>query len=225
MDELLQLVLRFMQQIEQNVDDLDDAESEQIATFLQEVIGFIQEQQQTGLEDTIQPELPQESPNVQSLNGVPPNATAQLLWILGGQNVDAFIHYLGNFPDPQAKQLLSNPEELDRVIRYLHTIMPPGEQPSLDNIPHADINSSNIYGFRYDPKSGHLRVRFQSGAVYGYDGVPAGVFNMFKQGAIPAKTNGQNNFGRWWTGKMPSLGAAFYELIRQGDYPYRKISG
>lgn len=208
-----------MQQLQGSIDELDDEESAHIAQFLSQVMGYIQQQHAQQ-----QQELPQETSGVQGLNGTPPSNTAQLLWILAGQKVDAFLHYLDNFPDPQAKALLNNREELDHTIQYLNRIMPAGQEPSLDGIPHADINSSNVYGFRYDPKSGNLRVRFQSGSVYSYDGVPPGIFNMFKKGAIPAKTNGQNQFGRWWTGKKPSIGASFHELIRQGGYPYQKIS-
>lgn len=146
-----------------------------------------------------------------------------LLWQLAGGDETAFVGYLRTFPDPALNALLRNPTQLKKTIEDLQRRMPPGQQPIVDGIPHADINSSNIYGFRYNPKNGRLMVRFQSGSVYGYEGVPAGVFKTFQQGAVPAKTNGRNNFGRWWTGKMPSLGAAFYDLIRQGGYTYQRL--
>lgn len=149
---------------------------------------------------------------------------AQLLWILAGQNPDAFINYLRTFPDPELNALLRNPSQLAATIQNLQRTMPQGELPSADGIPHAPLNSSNIYGFRYDQKSGRLLVRFQSGSVYGYQGVPPGVFKVFQEGAVPATTNGQNKFGKWWTGKIPSLGAAFYQLIRSGGYPYVRLS-
>jgi hypothetical protein len=59
--------------------------------------------------------------------------------------------------------------------------------------------------------------------VYGYEGVPPQIFRVFQAGAIPAKTDGQNEYGSWWVGKRPSLGASFYELIKKGGYPYQKL--
>jgi len=54
--------------------------------------------------------------------------------------------------------------------------------------------------------------------------VPPQVFNQFQQGSIPAKTEGENNYGMWWRGKQPSLGASLYELIKQQNYPYQRIA-
>lgn len=159
----------------------------------------------------------------------PPTPAQQLMWILAGQREDIFINYLNTYPDPELQRLLKNPTELERVIVQLHEMMPSGRPPvSQEGIPHAEINSSNIYGFQYDPGSKSLRIKFQGdgpqgGPVYEYDNVPINVYKAFETGSVPAKTNGQNNFGRWWQGKMPSLGAAFYDLIRNGGYAYRRV--
>lgn len=173
-----------------------------------------------------QPEQPPQIPTAPTTRPLvsAPAPSAQLMWILAGQNPEAFVSYLATYPDPELKSLLRNPSELERTINFLSQMMPQGEQPSTGGIQHAPINSSNIYGFRYNPKNGQLLVRFQSGSIYKYDGVPAPVFNAFSSGAVPAKTNGQNQWGRWWVGKIPSLGAAFYNLIRQAGYPYSRLS-
>lgn len=100
---------------------------------------------------------------------------------------------------------------------------PPQEQ-------QGQIPSSNINRFAYDPKTRSLLVKFQgdypqeNGPVYQYSNVPEQVFEVFRRGAIPAKTNGSNRWGRWWRGKSPSLGASFYEAIRQGGYPYQRVA-
>ncbi len=167
-----------------------------------------QEQSQSPVEGLTEPQMPTGS---------------DLLWILAGGQQDAFVNYLRTFPDPGLNALLQNPQQLSQVIEHLQRTMPPGELGNVGGIEQAPINSSNIYGFKYDPKNRRLLVRFQSGSVYGYDGVPNGIFKVFQQGAVPAKTNGQNKFGRWWQGKIPSLGAAFYNLIRQGNYPYQRL--
>jgi len=151
-------------------------------------------------------------------------AGADLLWILSNSDPDSFISYLYSVPDPELNQLARNPSQLQRVITQLsqQITMPHGE--TAQGIPKADLQSSNVYGFSYSPKDGHLYVRFNSGSVYEYNGVPARVFKIFSQGAVPAKTSGQNQWGRWWKGKVPSLGAAFYEMIREGGFPYQKVA-
>ena len=159
----------------------------------------------------------------QTLNPTPPSSDAQLLWILAGQNEDAFVNYLKTYPTAATQNLLNNPSELNSTLEFLHAMMPPGEQPVADGIPHADLNSSNIYGFRYSPQSQKLKVRFQGGSVYEYDGVPVNIFNAFSQGASSAKTDGQNQYGKWWKGKNPSLGAAFWDYIRNSGFDYKKL--
>lgn len=151
---------------------------------------------------------------------VPPGA--QLLWILAGGNVDAFVHYLGSIPDPELNGLLRQPDQLDGIIHQLHANFPKGEPGQADGIEHAQLNSSNIWGAR-QLQNGKTQVRFQGGAVYEYDGVPPQIFKAFMMGAIPAKTKGHNKYGAWWKGKQPSLGASFYQLIRQGAFPYRRL--
>jgi hypothetical protein len=104
---------------------------------------------------------------------------------------------------------------------------PAGGQPS--NLTEA-MPSSNIEGFAYDDKTGKLLVRFlgghpnRNGPIYGYQGVPPEIFEIFRKGAIPAKTNGKNKWGKWWQGKYPSMGAAMNHLIKAGGYPYQRLS-
>ena len=149
-----------------------------------------------------------------------------LLWILSGGQEDAFVNYLRTFPGAEFQNLLRNPTELTRTIERLRQQNPLEGQPrgEADGIPQANLESSNIYGFNYNPSTRQLQVRFQGGSVYKYDGVPPGIFNVFQNGAVPAKTSGQNQYGRWWQGKIPSLGAAFYEMIRNGGYPYERLN-
>lgn len=144
------------------------------------------------------------------------------LWVLSGENPQAFTQYLQTFPDPAFNALANNPTQLQGVINRLQQqiTQPAGEVQ--DGIPKAPLNSSNVYGINYDPRSSRLRVRFNSGSVYQYDAVPPQVFKIFQKGAIAAKTDGQNKWGRWWKGKEPSLGAAFHQLIRD-RFPYRKL--
>jgi len=148
---------------------------------------------------------------------------AQLLWILAGQQPQAFISYLRTFPTPATQALLNNPDQLNSTISQLNQMMPQGQPISVHGIPHADLNSSNIWGANYDSRSGKMRVRFQGGSEYEYDGVPENIFKAFIKGNASAKTKGKNQYGQWWVDKNPSLGAAMNQYIKAWNFPYRKI--
>ena len=126
-------------------------------------------------------------------------------------------------PDPVLNSIAGNPARVQSLINQLSqkVTLPAGEVS--EGIPHAQLNSSNIFGFQYDPRSKLLRVKFQGDGIYEYGGVPPQIFKMFQAGAIPAKTTGSNEYGSWWKNKNPSLGASFYELIRD-RFPYQKVS-
>lgn len=219
LEEILDRILQSFEDAIKNGEEISDELQGMLAEEIQaSTQRIIQLREQL----TEQQEEQSQSENQVSLQ-VPPSSSAQLMWILAGQKVDAFVNYLATYPDPELQELLRNPSQLDGIIDQLMNMMPPGESPSQDGVDKAGINSSNIYGFRYDPKSQRLLVRFQGGSIYGYNGVPSGIFKAFQNGAIPAKTTGQNNYGKWWTGKIPSLGAAFYELIRKGGFEYQRF--
>lgn len=151
-------------------------------------------------------------------------AGVDLLWILSGGQPEAFIQYLQTYPNDAYNTISRNPSYLHSLINKMEQLFPQGEPQSIDGVPKAPLNSSNIWGFKYNPKTKRLLVRFQGGSTYGYEGVPLEIFNIFSNGAIPAKTTGRNQYGEWWRGKMPSLGAAFYELIRLGGFPYQRLN-
>lgn len=102
-----------------------------------------------------------------------------------------------------------------------------GQVPPLDQAPHE---SSNINAFKYDPKTGKLFVKFQgkypeqNGPVYSYEGVPKNIYDVFRRGAVAPKTSGSNAWHTWKEGVTPSHGAAMYALIRQGGFPYQRVS-
>lgn len=101
----------------------------------------------------------------------------------------------------------------------VESLPPTAAQPELE----LPMQSSTIEGFNYDYDNGKLLVKFQGDGIYGYDRVPKFIYDTFRKGAVAAKTSGKNQYGRWWKGKTPSLGAAFYALIRNGGYPYQKL--
>lgn len=153
----------------------------------------------------------------------PISPDAQLLWILAGQQEQAFISYLREFPSKETEALLNNPTALSHTIDQLNRMMPQGEQPYIDGIKHADLNSSNIWGTAYDPSTGKMKVRFQGGSEYEYDGVPENIYRAFSKGNASAKTKGKNQYGEWWPNKNPSLGAAMNQYIKAGGFNYRRL--
>lgn len=94
----------------------------------------------------------------------------------------------------------------------------------------SGMPSSNVDGFSYDDKNNKLFVRFlgdfpnREGPIYSYDGVPPVMFELLRKGAVPARTDGKNKWGKWWKGKVPSLGASVYTLLKMGAFPYKKVS-
>lgn len=198
MDEIIDALIELLESGE----EVPDAVLDEIVDFLEgEIQGEVEE-------EPIEPTIP---------------SGAGELWILSGENPRVFIEYLQTFPDPALNALARNPTQLQQVISRLseQITAPAGEVA--DGVAKAPLQSSNVYGFQYNPRDKQLKVRFNSGSVYKYQGVPPQIFKMFQGGAVPAKTNGRNQYGRWWEGKMPSLGAAFYQLIRQGGFPYARL--
>ena len=104
---------------------------------------------------------------------------------------------------------------------------PPPEAPQLDQGPFP---SSNVNSFKYDPKTKQLYVKFhgtdsaESGPTYLYQGIPQNIYDIFSRGRVAPKTSGSNRYHTWIRGVTPSLGASLYALIREGSYPYQRIS-
>ena len=102
----------------------------------------------------------------------------------------------------------------------------PAAQPEMTE----SMPSSNISEFAYDKDSGQLLVRFlgeypnRKGSLYAYSGVPPQIFDLFRKGAIPARTNGRNRWGSWFRGKVPSMGASMHTLLKGGNYSYQKLT-
>lgn len=215
MDELLQLLIQFMEQIEDNFDQLDDAEAEEISEFLIESFTILEQLQKQRL---------QETPEVQS--SIPQGA--ELLWILSGQQPNAFVDYLRTYPGEGLKELAANPTRLAQIIQRLQAESPQ-EQLGVDahGIEDTQFPSSNVAGMKYDPKSGKLLVKFHGDngePIYQYDSVPPQIFELLQHGNAFAQTKGKNKWGEWWPMKNPSIGAALNQWIKKAGYPYQRIA-
>lgn len=215
LDELLSAIQTAIQSGEDLSDEFQGMLAQELEYTTQRIDQLRSETQEIPVTQT--PEPVQQAPSFTA------STDAQLLWVLAGQQVKPFIKYLQQFPNPETQNLLRNPDLLEETIEYLARSMPEGQPPVIGGIQQADLNSSNIWGTAYDRRTGKMRVRFQGGAEYEYDGVPANIYKAFASGSASAKTQGQNRYGRWWVGKNPSLGAAMNQYIKAGKFPYRKI--
>lgn len=221
-DEILESVSQLIRYIQDNGASLNQATQRELGTFLQQVMTFIEEEE-TQEQPQEQPQQQPPPPGVPQIPQNAPSADAQLLWILSGQQEQAFISYLRSFPTAATQALLRDPQALSRTMEQLSAMMPQGEQPVVDGIQHADLNSSNVWGSAYDPKTRKMKVRFQGGSEYEYDGIPPNIYNAFIHGNAEARTRGQNQYGRWWPHKNPSLGAALNQYVKAGGFNYRRL--
>jgi len=129
------------------------------------------------------------------------------------------------------KELMQIYTTLERATKFFLSKQdkPPLAAPPPD-VPESGIPSSIINGYFYEPDKKKLIVQFHGkypnakGPQYIYDNVTPLLANILKRGAVPAITKGKNDFGKWWIGKNPSLGASVNRILVKGNHPYRKIA-
>ena len=81
----------------------------------------------------------------------------------------------------------------------------------------GDVVSSNVDSYKYNTNNGELILTFNDGSRYRYSGVDFTEYENIILGDAVCETEGENEFGSWFVGKTPSVGAAVWEyLIRKG---------
>jgi hypothetical protein len=195
-----------IQSIQKNVGNLSSSVKRNLTSVFSEIGDLFNQQDRTNV------------PQIEE-----PNESTRLLWTLSNGDPNAFIEYLKTFPDPSLQSLLQNQDLLGRTLLYLRTNYPPPQVSPDDVLERPETQSSNVYGFKYNPQDASLIVRFHNGSVYNYANVPEYVFNLFRSGAASATSTGRNKYGSWWRGKNPSTGAALNQFIKNLGYPYQRI--
>lgn len=145
-----------------------------------------------------------------------------LLWYLSGGNVDAFRSYLSSYPGKGLAELANNPTQFQLVVNLMQQTNPLETQGEPSN-----IKSSNVKDLAYDEDTNRLLVRFhgeKAEPLYAYEGVPPHIFDLLRNGNAIAKTSGKNQWGEWWTGKTPSVGAALDQYLKKAGYTYHKLT-
>lgn len=126
----------------------------------------------------------------------------------------------------QAMEHVANRIQELRSEGSVEGLQPQGTQ----QIPPGEFPSSNVNGFKYDPKNQEMLVQFHgpypqaAGPTYKYSGVPKFIFDIISRGAVGPKTSGQNRYHSWFRGVTPSLGASVNSLLKAGNYQYQRLS-
>jgi hypothetical protein len=75
------------------------------------------------------------------------------------------------------------------------------------------LRSSNVWKYKYDDKKLELVVKFQDGETYTYFNVSSQLYELFTKGYGVCITEGSNEYGEWFIGKSPSMGASVHQLL------------
>lgn len=86
----------------------------------------------------------------------------------------------------------------------------------------SNPNSSNVDKILYNDESMELVIKFNDGDIYTYYNVPFQLFNDIFTGNGVCRTEGSNQWGEWYVGKTPSVGAAVYQRLVESNIKYKK---
>lgn len=128
-----------------------------------------------------------------------------------------------------AKELEITLSRIDQLKQQnpVESLPPNSSKPQLEPGPFP---SSNVNSFKYNPDNQQLYVKFHgkdsadSGPIYRYQNIPKNIYDVFSQGRVAPRTSGKNRYHEWIKGVTPSLGASLYALIREGGFPYQRMS-
>ena len=97
------------------------------------------------------------------------------------------------------------------------------KQATIDDLTEEDLfqifselfiaDSSNVDRVKYFEEDKRLVVRFNDGSYYTYFDIDEKVFFSIIEGDATCKTSGENEFGEWFVGKTPSVGAAIWKYL------------
>jgi hypothetical protein len=88
----------------------------------------------------------------------------------------------------------------------------------------GDVVSSNVDSYKYNTNNGELILTFNDGSRYRYSGVDFTEYENIILGDAVCETEGQNEFGSWFVGKTPSVGAAVWEYLIRTGVKYERLN-
>lgn len=86
------------------------------------------------------------------------------------------------------------------------------------------VKSSNVKGYRYNTEDKTLIIEFNDGSKYLYEFVDFEQFEAISKGDAVCRTSGKNQYGEWFVGKTPSVGAAIWRWLIDKGQMYLKLS-
>lgn len=86
------------------------------------------------------------------------------------------------------------------------------------------VNSSNVKGYRYNTEDKTLIIEFNDGSKYLYEFIEYEEFEKIARGDAVCRTDGSNQYGSWYVGKTPSVGAAIWKYLRETGAWYLKLN-
>lgn len=120
-------------------------------------------------------------------------------------------------------EVLENPRLSENYkVEFFSRLL--GVELTEENVEHEfkkwradNIRSSNVKKIMYNDENNEMYIQFQDKSIYTYFNVPFALFLDVSGGRATCITSGENQYGAWWVGKTPSVGAAVHKfLIRRG---------
>lgn len=86
----------------------------------------------------------------------------------------------------------------------------------------SNPQSSNVDKIMYNDEIQEMVIKFNDGSYYTYYDVPFSLFQDIFTGNGVCRTEGSNQWGEWYIGKTPSVGAAVYTRLVEANIKYKK---
>jgi hypothetical protein len=86
------------------------------------------------------------------------------------------------------------------------------------------VQSANVKAWKYDTEFETLEIEFNDGSKYLYEFVSFEEYTKITEGRARCKTEGENQYGKWFVGKTPSVGAAVYKFLVESGKMFVKLN-
>jgi hypothetical protein len=104
-----------------------------------------------------------------------------------------------------------------------------GEELTDENVEHAfkkwradNIQSSNVKKIMYNDETKEMFIQFQDKSIYTYFEVPFQLFLDVSGGKATCITSVENQYGSWYVGKTPSVGASVHKNLVLKGVKYKR---
>lgn len=122
-------------------------------------------------------------------------------------SVEGFLSMKPQYMSSQIIDEMSDAEILDLAFELLK----------------GPVSSSNVAEYRYNTRKKVLVLKFNDGTRYKYTNVNRDTFDAIVNGEAICETEGSNEYGSWFVGKTPSVGAAVWQYLIDTGVKYEKM--